>query len=69
MPQNCLALEKRGKKKEKKKWSGLNIMHQNKLDSLKQESGKAFLLGNFLLHSICKSNKVWSLIFQVTVNC
>lgn len=71
MPQNCPSLEKRGKNQKGKKinWDGsLIIMHQNKLDSLKQESGKVFLLGSNCLHSMCKSNKVWSLIPQMTVN-
>jgi len=53
---NYLFLEKR--KKEKKNWGGFIIIHQNRLDSLQQESGKALPIGNICLHSMCKSSKV-----------
>lgn len=56
-------------KKRKINLAGWITMRQNKLVSLKQESGKIFLLGYICLCSMCKPNKVWSLILQVTVNC
>lgn len=49
---------KKNTKKRKRNLGGWITMRQNKLDSLKQESGKIFLLGYICLCSMCKPNKV-----------
>lgn len=43
-----IPLWRRGKRREKN-WGGLIIIHQNRLDSLEQESGKALPVRKYLL--------------------